>query len=94
MIQPKSIAAIFALTGFVVAAIAGLAGGCDAATALARALIAMPICFVVGLLAGWSVHHAIVEHVNAYRTENPIRPVQDYVMEVEGAPDRTSEKNT
>lgn len=77
MDEAKSIAAIFGLTGFAVAVVSGLASGGDASTTLSRALIALPICFAVGLLAGWAIRAAVTEHVGDYRNGNPIPSVED-----------------
>lgn len=77
MDEAKSIAAIFGLTGFAVAVVSGLASGGDASTTLSRALIVLPICFAVGLLAGWAIRAAVMEHVGDYRDVNPIPSVED-----------------
>ncbi len=72
MDEPKSIAAIFALTGFAVAVTAGMTSGGDVATTLTRALITLPICFAVGLFAGIAIRAVTTEHINDYQSGRPI----------------------
>lgn len=75
MHDTRAIAAIFALTGFVVCIFAGLGGGGDAATTLARALVVLAVCFAIGLFGASAVRRAVVEHTEEYRSGNPIPPV-------------------
>lgn len=68
----KVVAAVFALSAFAVALIAGAAAGNGATTVLIRALIALAACQVVGLFAGMIVERVIHEHEMRYRAENPV----------------------
>lgn len=68
----KLIAGIIALTGFVIAAVAGLAAGNAAETTLLRCIIAMFVCYFAGLPLGMVCEHVIEEHVKAYIAKNPM----------------------
>jgi hypothetical protein len=68
----KVVAAVFALSAFAIALVAGIAAGNDAATVLLRALLALVACQVVGLFAGMIVERVIQEHETRYREENPV----------------------
>ena len=61
----RAVAGCFALAAFAVAVVAGLAGGNTPASILVRALIAMTVCYPVGLIIGLVCQHVIEEHVNA-----------------------------
>jgi hypothetical protein len=84
MDDARPIAAIFALTGFAVAVVSGLASGGDSSTTLMRALVALPICFAIGLFAGWAIRTAVREHVEEYQSGNPIPSVQSKASVVAG----------
>jgi hypothetical protein len=64
----KYIAAVFGLTGFVVASVAGLIVGNPSEVILMRAILAMFACFVCGLpmgaAAGWTVEQYITSFKN------------------------------
>ncbi len=68
----KLIAGIVALTGFIVAAIAGLGAGNAAETTLIRCIVAMFVCYFAGLPLGMVCEHVIEEHVKAYIAKNPM----------------------
>lgn len=68
----KLIAGIVALTGFLVAAVAGLAVGNAAETTLLRCIVAMFVCYFAGLPLGMVCEHVIEEHVKAYIAKNPM----------------------
>jgi len=65
----RVIAACFALAAFAVAIIAGLAGGADTAQVLLRAVIAMMLCYPVGLVAGMVCERVIRAHVESERVK-------------------------
>ncbi len=48
----KAVAGCFALAAFTVAVVAGLAGGNTAISILGRALVAMIVCYPLGMLVG------------------------------------------
>ena len=48
----KAVAGCFALAAFTVAVVAGLAGGNTAISILGRALVAMIVCYPLGLVVG------------------------------------------
>ena len=62
-IASRAIAGCFALAAFSVAIIAGLASGISASSILMRALLAMVVCYPVGLLVGFVCRHVIEQHL-------------------------------
>ena len=62
-----SIAGCFALSAFTVAIIAGMAAGNTAASILRRALLALVICYPVGLLVGGVARRVVEEHLATHR---------------------------
>jgi uncharacterized integral membrane protein len=63
----KYIAAIFGLTGFVVAAVAGLVAGNPSETVLSRAIIAMFACYLCGLPLGAAAVWAIEQYIKSFK---------------------------
>jgi hypothetical protein len=61
----RAVAGCFALSAFAVAVVAGLAGGNTTASILVRALIAMAVCYPVGLVIGQVCRRVVEEHANA-----------------------------
>ena len=59
------IAACVALAAFAVAVVAGLFSGNDAAAVLLRALLAMLVCYPVGMLIGIVCQRVIADHLRA-----------------------------
>ena len=66
------IATTFALCGFAVAVIAGLAAGNAAAHVLTTALICMMVCQAAGLAAGAIGERVVGEHLRGYRANHRI----------------------
>jgi hypothetical protein len=62
-IASRAIAGCFALAAFSVAIIAGLASGITASSILMRALLAMVVCYPVGLLVGFVCRYVIEQHL-------------------------------
>ncbi|MDX2130576.1 MAG: hypothetical protein SFY69_00815 [Planctomycetota bacterium] len=73
--DPSITSAILALAGFAVAVVAGLSADIPATTVLARALLAMFACYVVGMGVGSVLSRVAREHVAQYRASNPIPSV-------------------
>lgn len=71
----KLIASSFALIAFTAAIIAGMAAQNPATTTLWRALLAMGVCYFVGLGLAAAGRYVIREHVERYRQEHPIEPI-------------------
>lgn len=71
-VPTKVIAAIFALAGFAVAVIAGLAAGNPASRVLVCALTGMLICHALGLGAGALGERIVNDHLGAYRAARPV----------------------
>lgn len=68
----KVISAIFALSAFAVATIAGMAAGNPAHDILANSLVCMLLCYVTGgMLAGIALR-VVRTHVEAHLQSNPI----------------------
>lgn len=82
----RVIAGCLALTGFAVAILAGLAAGNPTLTILVHALIAMAACYAAGMIIGAVAYRAITEHVEHYKTNNPIPRVIDLAESDETAP--------
>jgi hypothetical protein len=61
----RAVAGCFALAAFAVAVVAGLAGGNSPSAILFRALIAMVVCYPVGLVIGLVCQRVVEDHVNA-----------------------------
>ena len=59
------IAACFGLAAFVVAIVAGAASGTATTQVLIRALIAMSICYPLGLAAGLICNRVVDDHLEA-----------------------------
>ncbi|MHC4081368.1 MAG: hypothetical protein ACYS15_18580 [Planctomycetota bacterium] len=68
----RAVAGCFALAAFAVAVVAGLAGGNTTSSILVRALIAMIVCYPVGLVIGLVCQHVIEEHVKAQPAANAV----------------------
>ncbi|MBX3322817.1 MAG: hypothetical protein KF757_07480 [Phycisphaeraceae bacterium] len=71
IVQP--IAAMIALAGFVVAILGGLAVDNSGIIVLQRGLLAMAFCYAVGMAIGWSANIAIIEFLEDYRDQRPVR---------------------
>ncbi len=59
----KAVAGCFAMAAFTVAVVAGLAGGNPAISILVRALVAMIVCYPLGLLVGLVCRQVIQQHL-------------------------------
>jgi hypothetical protein len=68
----RAVAGCFALAAFAVAVVAGLAGGNTPSGILVRALIAMIVCYPVGLVIGLVCQRVIEEHVKAPTAANAV----------------------
>ena len=62
----RAVAGCFALAAFAVAVVAGLAGGNTTASILVRALIAMAVCYPVGLIIGLMCQRVVEEHAKTH----------------------------
>jgi uncharacterized protein involved in response to NO len=83
--EGKVVAAVFALSAFAVALIAGIGAGNDTTTVLLRALGALLVCQIIGLIAGLIIEQVIKEHEARYHADNPVPtigpPVVDEVVD-------------
>lgn len=68
----RAIAGVFALAGFIVAVAAGLDTGNSAAAILARALLAMVVCFAVGVFAGMLCEHVLAKDAEMFAASKPV----------------------
>lgn len=87
----KVIAAIFALTAFALSVVSGMAVGDAAEHVLARAMAAMFVCYLVGMVLGAMITHVLAEHIAKYEKERPIPEVAPAIMEV--APEDESQQS-
>lgn len=85
--QIKVIATAFALCGFAVALISAMIAGEAAAVAIARGLLALCICYVVGLAGACCLAHAIEEHLGKYRQAHPVPAVDVNEQNVDNSVD-------
>ena len=70
-IPATTIAGLFALSAFAVAILAGLASDNSAQSVLTRALLAMLVCYPIGLAVGMIAFQLVDEHVEAHREAHP-----------------------
>lgn len=63
----KHIAAIFGLTGFVVAVVAGLVVGNPAETVLSRAIVSMFACYLCGIPLGMASVWAVQQYIASFK---------------------------
>ena len=75
-IPTRTIGAVLALAGFVIAILAGMAAGNEAATILLRALAALVVCNAVGLALGAAGERVIQEHISDYQKSNPVEDAE------------------
>ena len=68
----RAVAGCFALAAFAVAVVAGLAGGNTPSSILVRAIMAMVVCYPVGLVIGLVCQQVIEEHVKAPPAANAV----------------------
>lgn len=87
----RIIGAVLGLAGFGIACVAGLSSGHDAVTTLWRAIAAMVICYAVGLALGRVASVAVVEHVEAHRAANPMRPAPKFPRDRGDAPAQSTQ---
>lgn len=86
------VAALFALSAFAVAVVAGLGAGANAARTLLVGLVAMGVCHVLGTFIGSIAERTASEALNKYKQD---RPVPDLLSEsdiqAESEPDSSPE---
>jgi hypothetical protein len=68
----RIVAVTFALSGFAVAIIAGLAAGNPASRVLGTAIIAMLVCNLVGIAIGAVAQRIVADHIAAYHGHRPL----------------------
>jgi len=67
-VPAKTVAGMFALAGFAVAMIAGIAAGNTAMRTLLTAVVSMIVCHVVGVLAAAVLDRVVREHLTTSST--------------------------
>lgn len=70
----RLIASSFALIAFATAVLAGLVAEHAATTVLVRALLAMIVCYFVGLAVAAVALRAVQEHIDRYKQAHPLEP--------------------
>lgn len=66
------VAGVFALSSFTVAVLAGLLGGNDMTVILVRAVLALTVCYPVGMLAGALLSKVMEDGLRDHAQANPI----------------------
>ncbi len=64
------ISAVFAMTTFIVALIAGMGVGNPASVTLPRAVFAMVLMYLIGMAVGLLTERVVSAHVEAYRVRS------------------------
>jgi hypothetical protein len=82
------IGAIFALCAFSVAVLAGLSSGNSATSVVGRALLAMIVCYPIGLVAGCICQHVLREHLRAHADAHPVPDLAEQHDETMPAPEQ------
>lgn len=80
---PRVTGSVLGLAGFMTVLIVGLIEGNPAPTTLARGLLCMLVCSVVGRLLGWAGLVAAGEVVERYRAENPPPSVPEQLLRLQ-----------
>ncbi|MEK6701359.1 MAG: hypothetical protein AABZ53_03785 [Planctomycetota bacterium] len=86
------ISAVFAMSTFIVALIAGMAAGNPASVTLTRAVFAMVLMYLVGGAIGLITQRIVSEHANRYRVramsglKTSGEPVEKSVQAVDSFP--------
>jgi len=70
-VAATTIAGAFALAAFAVAVLAGLGSGNPAPSVLVRALIAMLVCYPIGLALGAITQRLLQDEIDRHRETNP-----------------------
>ena len=70
-VSGKVVASCFALAGFAVAIVAGLAAEVDSAQILLRSAVAIIVCYPIGMLAGSVCQRVVQSHITAYKAAHP-----------------------
>lgn len=92
----RVMAGCFAMSAFAVAIASGLGTGNPATMILGRALIAMMICYPVGLVIGVVCERVIAQHMADYQQQRPLPTDEDDENETDGAtesPKQSQEAN-
>jgi hypothetical protein len=79
----RLIASTFAITGFIVALIAGAAAGNTALVTLYHAVVALIVCRIVGVVAASVLSRVAHSHVATYKASHPIPEVLTPVVSEE-----------
>ncbi len=72
IVPSNVIGACFSLAAFAVAIVAGLTSGNGAVSILVRAVIAMIVCYPVGLIIGLVCQRVVDDQIAAYRQAKPV----------------------
>lgn len=85
-ITGPTIGAILALSAFSVAIVAGMYSGNSATSVVGRALVAMIVCYPVGLGVGWIGRRVVHDHTIAHARSNPVPQVESIHAASSNAP--------
>ena len=87
----SAIAGCFALSAFAVAVVAGLAAQNPASSILVRALIAMIVCYPVGLIIGLICQRLMFDHIAAHQKAASITMPNEAGKSVQSSNENTQE---
>lgn len=73
----KSVSGACGLTGFAVAIIAGLAADNPSSVILTRALTAMAVCYVIGMILGYIASRAVADATAMHTLQNPAPDIDE-----------------
>lgn len=93
----QMVAAIFALSAFAVAIVAGLGAGADATRTVVVALVAMMLCHVVGTVIGTIAESTAAEAIQAHRDAKPVPALlteEDIAQEQAASPESAAATDT
>ena len=93
-IAATTIAGSFALAAFTIAVVVGLASGNPASSILLRAIIAMLVCYPVGLAVGLIAQRVVKEHIKAHQEANPAPDSSAILPDVAQMPEASAQEQT
>jgi len=75
-IPTRTIGALLGLAGFIVAILAGMAAGNEAGATILRALAALIVCNLIGLVIGAVGERVVQDHVSKHKQANPVGSIE------------------
>lgn len=72
IVPHRIIAGVFAMSAFSIALLSGLLVDNPASAILSRALVALLLCYVLGLVVGAICEYVVREHLERYKEAHPV----------------------